>query len=106
MAGPATAPPVLQIHPRDNVGVATHPLAAGTVIVVGSVRFTLAQDAALGAKLALAALPAGTKILKYGEPIGTLTAGVPAGGYIHTHNLESDYLHTHARGDLVKDAAP
>ncbi len=106
MAAPASAPPVLQIHPRDNVGVATHPLTAGTVIAAGPVCFTLAQDVGLGAKLALTALPAGAKILKYGEPIGTLTAAVPAGGYIHTHNLESDYLPTPARGDLVPESAP
>ena len=52
--------------------------------------------------VSLAALPSGTKVLKFGEPIGTLTAPVPLGGYVHTQNLESDYLHTHARGAFVE----
>ena len=93
---------VLRIHPDDNVCVATRALAAGTKIVCGGVSFKLAHDVALGAKLALAALPSGTKVLKFGEPIGTLTAPVPLGGYVHTQNLESDYLHTHARGAFVE----
>ena len=79
---------VLRIHPDDNVCVATRALAAGTKIVCGGVSFKLAHDVALGAKLALAALPSGTKVLKF--------------GYVHTQNLESDYLHTHARGAFVE----
>lgn len=92
---------VLQIHPADNVCVAVRPLAAGAAIACAGARFQLARDVPLGGKLALAPLAAGTKIIKFGEPIGTLTAAVPVGGYVHTHNLESDYLPTHARGELV-----
>ena len=92
---------VLQIHPADNVCVATRPLSANTWITCGNVRFLLDRNVALGAKLALAPLPAGTKIMKFGEPIGTLTQAVPLGGYIHTHNLKSDYLHTHERGEQL-----
>lgn len=92
---------VLQIHPSDNVCVATRPLKANTELGVGPARFVLAHDVPLGAKLALAALAEGTKILKFGEPIGTLTKAVPLGGYIHTHNLKSDYLHTHERGEQL-----
>ena len=94
---------VLQIHPKDNVCVATRALVAGTQIACGGVSFKLAHDVALGAKLALAALPSGTKVLKFGEPIGTLTAPVLLGGYVHTQNLESDYLHTHAAGEFVQN---
>ena len=97
---PATPPPpVLRIHARDNVCVATRALRAGTQIVCGEVSFDLAEDVQLGAKLALAPLRAGRKIVKFGEPIGSLTEDVELGGYVHTHNLESDYLRTHERGD-------
>ena len=92
---------VIQIHPDDNVCVATRPLTAGTEIVCGTARFTLSAACPLGAKLALVALTAGDKVIKFGEPIGSLTADVQVGDYIHTHNLESDYLHTYERGDLI-----
>ena len=101
MPSESTPLAVLQIHPSDNVCVAVRPLPAGATIACAGVSFTLKQNVPLGAKLALADLPAGTKILKFGEPIGTLSRNVPVGGYVHTHNLESDYLHTHARGELL-----
>lgn len=92
---------VLQVHPEDNVAVAVRPLRAGTHVSCAGVDFDLTQDVRLGAKLALRPLAAGQRVIKYGEPIGTLTADVPLGGYVHTHNLESDYLHTWARGELL-----
>ena len=92
---------VIQIHPDDNVCVATRPLAGGTEIECGDIRFTLKERCRLGSKLALQALSAGDKVIKFGEPIGSMTAAVERGGYIHTHNLESDYLHTYERGELI-----
>ena len=94
----------LRIHAGDNVCVAVRPLAEGTVVVCAGVSFVLAHGVRLGAKLALRPLRAGEKIFKYGEPIGTLTADVPPGGYVHTHNLESDYLPTHERGEMLVSA--
>lgn len=94
---------VLQIHPNDNVCVAVRPLGAGTEISCGGVTFVLPAASPLGAKLALQPLKAGSKIIKFGEPIGTLTVDVEAGTHIHTHNLESDYLHTYGRGELVSE---
>lgn len=92
---------VLQIHPGDNVGVAVRPLASGTAVRCGPVSFTLSQALPLGAKVALRPLKAGDKVVKFGEPIGSMTADAAVGDYIHTHNLESDYLHTYAEGELV-----
>lgn len=97
---------VLQIHPDDNVAVAVRPLRAGTRVACAGAEFDLALGVRLGAKLALRPLRAGERVVKYGEPIGTLTADVPLGGYVHTHNLESDYLHTWARGELLPAPPP
>lgn len=82
---------VLRIHPNDNVCVAIHPLAAGSEVVCGELRFTVVEDVRLGAKLALRALQKDDLIIKFGEPIGFLHQSVAIGGYIHTHNLSSDY---------------
>lgn len=84
---------VLRIHPNDNICVALHPMEAGTKIVCGSIQFELAHDIRLGAKLALMPMTAGSTILKFGEPIGLLTEDVELGGYVHTHNLKSEYMH-------------
>ena len=92
---------VLKIHPDDNVCVATRPLVAGTPISCEDVHFVLAVDVQLGAKLALSELHVGDKALKFGEAIGSITKKVHTGGYVHTHNLKSDYLHTHERGELL-----
>ena len=83
---------VLRIHPNDNVCVALHPMEAGTEIVCGSIQFVLAHDIQLGAKLALVPMSVGSTILKFGEPIGFLTEDVELGGYVHTHNLKSEYM--------------
>jgi len=92
---------VLQIHPNDNVCVAVRPLPAGWQVQCAGVTFVLPEAVPLGAKIALARLRAGDKILKFGEPIGSLTADVEPGRHVHTHNLESDYLRTYRRGELV-----
>ena len=53
---------------------------------------TMAFDIALGHKLALAPIARGGKIVKYGAPIGSATADIAAGAYVHIHNMKSDYI--------------
>ncbi len=93
---------VLQIHPDDNICVATRKLSAGSMIRGNGVTFQLENDVALGCKLALTDLQAGDKVIKFGEPIGSLTESVKLGDYVHTHNLQSDYLRTYKRGELIE----
>lgn len=83
---------VLRIHPNDNICVAIHPLAAGAAVICGEIHFTVLENVRIGAKLALRDLNQDDHVIKFGEPIGTLKQGVPVGGYIHTHNLGSDYI--------------
>lgn len=94
----------LQIHASDNVCVALRPLPSGASFQCAGVTLTLPQPVPLGAKIALKRLKAGEKVIKFGEPIGSLTADVEAGTHIHTHNLSSDYLHTYERGELLSGA--
>ena len=77
---------LLRIHNRDNVAVATAPMAAGATML----GVTLIEAVSQGHKVALAPLPAGTRIVKFGAPIGVLTADVPAGGWVHSHNLRTE----------------
>ncbi len=73
------------ISPHDNVAVALNALSSG--VVVGEIK--AAQDIPAGHKIALKDLDEGAEVLKYGYPIGRLTAAVKAGEHIHTHNLKT-----------------
>ena len=59
------------------------------------------QPIQFGHKLAMADIPPGAKIVKYGEVMGRATQAIPAGAHAHIHNIES----LRGRGDLeVKGA--
>jgi (2R)-sulfolactate sulfo-lyase subunit alpha len=58
---------------------------------------TADADVGVGHKLARHALAVGDKVLKYGAPIGSITAPVAAGGHVHLHNMKSDYIASHTR---------
>lgn len=83
---------VLQISPLDNIAAAVVPLKKGDTITLDGVTVTVPVDVPRGHKLAMLAIKAGTKILKYGAPIGTATCDIAAGEHVHSHNLKSDYL--------------
>lgn len=76
----------LKIHPADTVAVALVPLPAGTQIRPG---LRLPEAVPQGHKFALTDIPAGEPVIKYGSPIGTAVASIPAGSRVHTHNLKT-----------------
>lgn len=78
---------ILQIDPHDNVAVALEPLTAGTVVETGSQRVMLCADIPQGHKVALADIPCGAPVVKYGYPIGHACADIVRGQWVHTHNL-------------------
>jgi altronate hydrolase len=65
----------LLIHPADNVLVMAGQSADGI------------PD---GHKIARQAIPAGSPVIKYGDPIGIATRDIAAGEWVHTHNLRSN----------------
>lgn len=78
---------ILQIDPHDNVAVALEPLTAGTVVETGSQRVMLCADIPQGHKVALADIPCGAPVVKYGYPIGHACTDIARGQWVHTHNL-------------------
>ena len=46
----------------------------------------------VGHKFAIHPISEGSRIVKYGAPIGIATADIAPGEYVHIHNLRSDYL--------------
>ena len=61
----------IKIHPSDNVEVLLEPRG----------------DVPQGHKVALRAIKAGEKIVKYGFPIGEATLDIAEGEWVHTHNV-------------------
>ncbi len=79
-------PDFIHIHPDDNVAVALHPIAAGTVFM----GITANMDIPQGHKMALKPLSQGEHVIKYGFSIGHATAPIAAGDWVHTHNMKTN----------------
>ena len=94
-----TDPRLLLLAEGDNVLITTTAIHAGEELLVDGQAVRLSTDVALGFKVAATDLPAGTTAIRLGTPIGRSTVDVARGDVVHTHNLESLYLRTHARGE-------
>lgn len=92
---------LLRITPKDNVAVALTPLTAGSAVEVDGLRLTLVTDVPAGHKVALQAIPADGRIIKYGFPIGYAKEDIPQGAHVHVHNL-----HTLLSGELTYQYRP
>ena len=93
-AVPASAGRLLRLAPGDNVAVATAGLAAGQSARMDQSELTLLDPVPLGHKVAIRAIAAGEKVVKFGCPIGSATCSIRAGQHVHVHNLKSDYFPT------------
>lgn len=78
---------ILQIDPKDNVAVALEPISAGTAVEAGGRMVTPGEDIPRGHKVALADIPRGAAVVKYGFPIGHAGEDISRGQWVHTHNL-------------------
>ena len=85
----------IKINEKDKVAVALAPLSAGMEISVGGASVVLREDIAQGHKFALTDIQEGEPVIKYGQPIGIAKESIPAGTWIHTHNMKT------ALGDLL-----
>lgn len=93
---------LILLHPHDNILIVVRPTRAGVALMIDGVQHHATQDIGTGHKVARTAMSAGTKICRYGAPIGSLTADVAAGEHVHLHNLKSDYIATHSRTTVSK----
>ncbi len=87
---------MIQIHPTDNVAVALHTVAKGTVFA----GVTALEEIPQGHKMALQGISANENVIKYGFSIGHATQDIAAGSWVHTHNMttnlsgEMEYTYT------------
>lgn len=92
---PDTDARLMLLHERDNVLIARARIRGGETISVDGRPIAVSADLPLGHKLAVRAIAAGEKILKYGAPIGRATNAIALGEHVHVHNVESDYTPTY-----------
>lgn len=90
---------LLRLHSADNVLTVIATLEAGENIRLGGAVVVIAARLGIGHKVAARGIAAGERILKYGAPIGSATCAISAGEHVHTHNVQSDYIPTFARGE-------
>ena len=90
-------PPLLLLHPDDNILVARRDVAKGELVEIDGESFPMPAAIELGHKLARRALAPETRVLKYGAPIGSMKIAVARGEHVHLHNLRSDYLPSTSR---------
>jgi altronate dehydratase small subunit len=89
------------VEAADNVATALRDVEAGETVsvAVGDEERTVevSDDVEFGHKLAIEEIADGETIRKYGKSIGNATEAIPAGAWVHVHNVESNY----GRGDLA-----
>lgn len=80
---------LIRIDPRDNVAVALRPIAPGERCQGSGCSCAAVEAIPQGHKMAVAPIAAGEPVIKYGFPIGRAVQNIPAGGWVHTHNLRT-----------------
>ena len=98
MSNSTNDPRLLHLAENDNICAVRSMIEAGEVIVIDDCEVTVPRQIPTGHKIAIRAIGTGEIVLKYGAPIGSATASIAPGDYVHTHNLKSDYLPTYSRG--------
>ncbi|MGF7077674.1 UxaA family hydrolase [Mucilaginibacter sp. UYCu711] len=81
----------IHLHERDNVVIALKNFNAGETILLNGESIQLPSAIFFGHKIAVKAISANEKVLKYGLPIGRATQEVKPGEHVHSHNLKTDY---------------
>ncbi len=90
---------LLRLHAADNVLTVIRTLEPGDELLVEGTRAPITARLPLGHKIAARAISAGENIIKYGAAIGSAKRAIAAGEHVHTHNVQSDYIPTFARGE-------
>ncbi|WP_298030430.1 UxaA family hydrolase [uncultured Desulfovibrio sp.] len=83
---------VLLAHTGDNVASALDNIVSAETFMYShndqEHQVTARENIPFGFKVALADIPAGDDIIKYGEIIGKASRNIMAGECVHVHNVE------------------
>jgi altronate hydrolase len=90
MATAAEEQPGVILRSDDNVAVAARPIPRGFALAVPGGTVEVREPIALGHKVALVDIAAGEPVRKYGQTIGFAAREIPAGSWVHVHNVTAD----------------
>jgi altronate hydrolase len=86
----AVQPNAVLIDARDNVVTVLQDILPGSPVTWGNDLQVAAREGILtGHKVAISPIASGATIRKYGYPIGTASAAISVGDFVHTHNLNA-----------------
>ena len=83
---------LVRLDRSDNVAVATRSLARGDSVQLDDLSILVRSAIVPGHKIAVADVPLGSMITKYGQPIGMATKNIQLGDHVHTHNLSDHHV--------------
>lgn len=80
----------IRLNEHDHVLIALQQMAAGEKLELGDGKvLTLLEEVPKGHKIAAGPLHEGQHVLKFGYSIGVAKEEIPAGSWVHTHNLKT-----------------
>jgi altronate hydrolase len=82
----------IRFNPSDTVAVVTADVSPAMRVDVDGDSLLVLDVIPSGHKIATAALSAGQRVIKYGQPIGLATTDIRRGQHVHVHNLRSARL--------------
>lgn len=82
---PSDRSPLIRLHPKDNVGVATRAIDAGERL--NGLGAPAGDAVAAGHKLAMEPIRVGEPVFKLGVAIGVAKEPIDTGSHVHLHNL-------------------
>src|SRR5436309_1982969 len=108
MSTEVNVPPLLRLHPDDDVAVARIALAAGAHLAApGGGALIVLGDVPAGHKIATRTVAVGGPVRKYGQVIGVATMAIAPGEHVHVHNLAMADSHpVHGVGRAYVPTAP
>lgn len=74
---------ILVVNKKDNVATALCAIPKNAQVSGIQIR----QEIAYGHKIAIADIPAGGEVIKYGQVIGIATYPIARGEHVHVHNV-------------------
>lgn len=96
-------PKAKKINAKDNVVTAVSDCVAGDEVTVkfegAETVYVCNQDVPFGHKIATVDIPKGSRLVKYGEEIGTASSDIKVGDWVHIHNVLDDYKCLDAEGN-------
>lgn len=85
----------LRHQAEDTVGIVIYPVNAGSEIALKDIAteeklcLTVRENIPIFHKIALNDMTEGQDVIEYGQIIGRATADIPAGSYVHIHNIKT-----------------